>query len=97
MRLLIRYFDGSTHAAVLMGAIGTRLRVAVPGHDDAIEFRRAGDHWLAENGDPVEIEFHAAPEKFYWYVQQSAERLDVEVLEPWAFHGLRFAPAALVN
>jgi hypothetical protein len=72
MRLLIRYLDGSFGAAIPMATIGGRLRVAVAGSDDVVEFRFADGRWLAENGQAVEIEFDAAPDEFYWWAQQAA-------------------------
>jgi len=92
MRLLVRDLDGSLQAAILIAMFGGYLRVSVPGRDDTVEFRRADGQWLAENGDPVEIQFDAAPEKFYWCVQQAAEArqepLPPWTLEPGAAHGL---------
>ena len=58
--MLIRYSDSTVQAAILLAAIGSRVRAAVPGSDDAVEFTWTSERWLAENGQAVEIEFDAA-------------------------------------
>ena len=57
MRILIRYSDSTVQAAILLATIGSRVRAAVPGCDDAVEFTWTSQRWLAENGQAVEIEF----------------------------------------
>ncbi len=64
MRLLIRYINGSVGAAILIATIGNRLRVAVPGNEDIVEFRQLEGQWLAENGQAVAIEFDPGPDEF---------------------------------
>ena len=98
MRLLIRHVDGFFQAAILMAVFGAHLRVSIPGGDDAVGFRWADGQWLAENGDTVEIQFDAAPEDFYWCVEQPAEARQVALhprtQEPWATHGRHAASVA---
>jgi hypothetical protein len=60
MRILIRYSDRTVQAAILLATIGSRVRAAVPGAEDAVEFTWTNQRWLAENGRAVEIEFDAA-------------------------------------
>ena len=59
MRLLIRYRGGECRQAITLAGIGDRLRVAMPGCDDAVEFRWADGKWLTEGGEPVEIQAEA--------------------------------------
>lgn len=59
MRLRVHYGDGTCDEAILLIQIGSRVRVAVPGGDDALEFTKHGEVWLAESGERVEIEFNA--------------------------------------
>jgi hypothetical protein len=66
MRMVIRYSDSTVQAAILLATIGDRVRAAVPGSDDAVEFTRASERWLAEDGRAVEIEFDAAAEAAGW-------------------------------
>ena len=66
MRMVIRYSDSTVQAAILLATFGDRVRAAVPGSDDAVEFTRASGRWLAEDGRAVEIEFDAAAEAAGW-------------------------------
>ena len=66
MRILIRYSDMTVQGAMLLAAIGPRVRAAVPGCDDALEFTRTGEQWLAEDGRAVEIEFDVAANRSEW-------------------------------
>jgi hypothetical protein len=66
MRILIRYSDATVQAAMLLAAIGPRVRAAVPGCDDALEFRRTNERWVAEDGRAVEIEFDVAADRSEW-------------------------------
>ena len=101
MRLLVRYLDGCLQAAIPIAMFDGRLRVAIPGCDDAVGFRWANGQWLAEDGGPVEIQFDTAPEEFYWCVQQAAKARqmahDSRTLEPWATYGLHAPFVARVN
>jgi hypothetical protein len=73
MRLLVRHFDGSLQAAILMAMFGGHLRVSVSGGDDAAEIRWADGQWLAENGDAVKLQFDPAPEEFCRCALHAAE------------------------
>jgi hypothetical protein len=64
MRLLIRELDGSARTAMFLGVVGNTLRVALPGSDDAVEYRWAGNQWRDESGTLVEIEFDTSEEAF---------------------------------
>jgi len=101
MRLLVRHLNGSLQAAILIATFGGKLRVSIPACDDAVGFRWVDGQWLAENGNAVEIHFDAAPDEFYWCVQQAAETgqvaLHPRILQPWAAHGLHAATVAPVN
>jgi hypothetical protein len=66
MRILIRYSDATVQAAMLLAAIGPRVRAAGPGCDDALEFTRTSERWLAEDGRAVEIEFDVAADRSEW-------------------------------
>jgi hypothetical protein len=59
MQLRVHYSDGTCDEAILLIQIGSRIRVAVPGGDDALEFTKRGEIWLAESGERVKIEFNA--------------------------------------
>jgi hypothetical protein len=66
MRILIRYSDNTVQAAMLLATIGSRVRAAVPGCDDAVEFIWTRQRWQAEDGGAVEIEFDAAANSAEW-------------------------------
>ena len=99
MQLLIRSLDGSVRAAILMAIRGGLLRVAIPGCDDAVGFRWTHGHWLAENGDAVDIQFDVAMGEFCGRVRDAAclEPLCQRLLGPRTAHGQYAAPAASVN
>ena len=52
----IRFWTGAEWDGVLLGSKGRKMRIAVPGCDDAVELRSRGGQWFAENGDPVQID-----------------------------------------
>jgi hypothetical protein len=60
MRLLIRHCGGSVYCGMLLAVAGCRLRVALPGCNDATEYRWAGGVWCDESGATVDIEFDPA-------------------------------------
>ena len=64
--MVIRYSDSTVQGAILLASIGSRVRAAVPGFDDAVEFTWTGERWLAEDGRAVRIEFDAAAEAAGW-------------------------------
>jgi len=56
MHLIICHSDGGRKEALLLAAGPGCLRLAMEGCPDAIEFRFIYGHWIAENGEPVEVE-----------------------------------------
>ncbi len=62
--MLVRHSDGSLEAAILLATIGSRLRAAVPGRDDVVEFNRADGRWVGAGGETVEITFDPEAEAF---------------------------------
>jgi len=56
MHLIIAYHDGRRAEAMVLAASTERLRISIPGCDDAMELRVEGDGWITENGERVEIE-----------------------------------------
>ena len=64
MRLLIQFIDGSVEAAIFAAALGSRMRVFIPGAEDAVELRWDGGRWFAENGEPVQVRFEPPAEEF---------------------------------
>ncbi len=66
MRLLIRYLNGNGQDAILLATKENRIRVAVPGRDDAMEFRFVEGHWISEALEPVEIEESTEIESIGW-------------------------------
>jgi len=60
MQITIVSWDGSTSDGFILGRIGLRLRVAVRGCDDAIEFRCQGGQWFSPSGEPIEIRMYQA-------------------------------------
>jgi hypothetical protein len=75
MRMVIRYSDSTEQAAILLATIGSRVRAAVPGFDDAVEFTWTGERWLAEDGRAVEIELGAAADTAGWSAAVDAAAL----------------------
>ena len=66
MQITIRTWDGSTLDGVIMRRIGLRLRAAVCGSDDIVEFHCRGGQWFSDSEEPVEMamyspEFDDAP------------------------------------
>lgn len=66
MRLLIRYLNGLGQDAILLATMENRIRVAVPGRDDAMEFLFIEGQWISEKMEPVEIEESPEIEDFGW-------------------------------
>ncbi len=73
MRLLIRYPSGYGQDAILLAAMENRIRVAIPGRDDAMEFRFVEGHWISEALEPVEIEESLEVEGFGWSIAPQPE------------------------
>jgi len=66
MRLLIRYLNGLGQDAILLASMENRIRVAIPGRDDATEFLFIEGQWISEQMDPVEIEESPEIEEYGW-------------------------------
>jgi hypothetical protein len=66
MRILIRYSDTTVQPAMLLATIGSRVRAAAPGGDDALEFTRTSGRWMAADGRSAEIEFDVAADSAEW-------------------------------
>jgi hypothetical protein len=66
MLMQIINFTGSLQQAILLAAGLDMLRVAIPGQDDAVEFRRVGGLWFGEADEPVLIDF----EDELWFDQE---------------------------
>jgi hypothetical protein len=57
MYLLIRYPGGVLAEGVVLAKGRNRLRIAVSGLRDTIEFKRAGSEWIAAGDMQVEFDF----------------------------------------
>ncbi len=65
--MTIRYVNGQILEAVLLSRTETTIRVAIPGCDDSLELNLIHGMWVAEDCEPVQVEFSwtrygAAPE-----------------------------------
>ncbi len=87
MRLIIRYPHGPKPAIVL-ATIGPRIRLSIPGCDDAVEIRLADNRWLAEDGTPIEVDFNVPDHEFNALIERTAsgcvERSDALEVYLWA-------------
>ena len=55
--MTIQYSNGTKAEAILLSRDGERMRVAVDGSSDAVEFVQRGDVWVSDDCEPVRIEF----------------------------------------
>jgi hypothetical protein len=55
--MTIHYNNGESREAILLARTETSMRVVIRGSADTTELRDAEGRWLAENGEPVDIEF----------------------------------------
>ncbi len=55
IRLKVKSWTGSEFEAILLGWRGMRMRIAVPGCDDATELSCRGGQWFTEDGQPVQL------------------------------------------
>ena len=55
MYTVLIFADGRQVDALLLSATPDRLRVAIPGRGDAVEFRMANGRWTSSRGVSVEI------------------------------------------
>ena len=58
--LYIRFGPFLKLRGILISLSGDTIRVALEGHDDAVEFRRVSGGWISEQGESVEIEWQEA-------------------------------------
>lgn len=56
MHLTISFSDGRRAEAVVLAVSADRMRISIPGSDDATELRATQGAWFTETGEPVEIE-----------------------------------------
>jgi hypothetical protein len=58
MKLMtIQYSNGTKMEAILLSRDSERMRVAVEGNSDAVEFVQRAGVWISEDCEPVRIEF----------------------------------------
>ena len=62
MYLILRDSNSQVFEALVLDHRSDRLRVAIPGDDDARELIRFGSDWFYETGERVQFEFMAAGE-----------------------------------
>jgi hypothetical protein len=55
--MTIQYSNGTKIEAILLSRDGERMRVAVDGSADAVEFTQRGDVWISDDCEPVRVEF----------------------------------------
>ena len=55
--MILTYADGSTTEAVLLARSENKIRVAIPGSDDPVEFTDVHGTWVSEDCEPVRVEF----------------------------------------
>ncbi|PWU08923.1 MAG: hypothetical protein C5B51_07050 [Terriglobia bacterium] len=63
MRIWIRNFNAVFQPAILLAATANRIRAAIPGRDDAVEFQHVNGQWFGESDEPVEIDFDFGEEQ----------------------------------
>jgi len=56
-RMTLIYADGSRTEAFLLARTENRIRVAIPGSDDPLEFTDMHGTWVSEDCEPVCVEF----------------------------------------
>jgi hypothetical protein len=64
--MTVRYPGAGSVSAVLLGAAGNIIRLAVDGWEDAAEFRLAGGQWLSEDNQLVEIDVQTRQSATVW-------------------------------
>jgi hypothetical protein len=55
--MILIYADGKRTEAILLARSENRLRVAIPGCDDPVEFTDVHGTWVSEDCEPVRVEF----------------------------------------
>ena len=59
--MIVRYPGAGSVAAVLLGASGNIIRLAMDGWDDVAEFRLVNGEWLSEDNETVDIDSKPEP------------------------------------
>jgi hypothetical protein len=57
MTMTIRYINGQILEAVLLSRTETTIRAAIRGSQDSLELNQIHGVWVAEDCEPVEVEF----------------------------------------
>jgi hypothetical protein len=55
--MILTYADGSRTEAILLARSENKIRVAIPGIDDPVEFTYLHATWVSEDCEPVRVEF----------------------------------------
>jgi len=55
--MILIYADGSRTEAVLLARTENKIRVALPGSDDPVEFTDVRGTWVSEDCEPVRVQF----------------------------------------
>jgi hypothetical protein len=55
--MILIYADGSRTQAVLLARTENKIRVALPGSDDPVEFTDVRGTWVSEDCEPVRVQF----------------------------------------
>ena len=56
MHLTFSFLDGRRMEGMLLTIGRDHMRLAVPGQEDAVEFRLVDGYWVAEDGERIELE-----------------------------------------
>ncbi|HEY1239188.1 MAG TPA: hypothetical protein VGF16_01475 [Bryobacteraceae bacterium] len=56
MHLTMTYFDGRRVEGVVLAVSAERIRISIPGQEDAMELTLRQSVWVTEDQEPVEIE-----------------------------------------
>ena len=56
-KMTLTYADGSRTEAFLLARTENKIRVAVPGSDDPLEFTDVHGTWVSDDCEPVRVEF----------------------------------------
>jgi hypothetical protein len=70
--MFLTYADGSRTEAFLLARSESKIRVAIPGCDDPMEFTDVHGTWVSEDCEPVRVEF-AWQQKTREQVQSEAD------------------------
>ncbi len=56
MHLTMTYFDGRRIGGVVLAVSAERMRISIPGQEDAVELTLHQSVWMTEEQEPVEID-----------------------------------------